>query len=541
MKVHDALAMALTQHGVDTVFGLMGEANMLIVDDFVNHHGGRYIASPREDGGVLAAMGYSHSTGRLGVATVTHGPALTNTITALVEATRSHVPLLLIAGDTELAERINLQDIDQAEVTRVSGAGFHRVRSAESCVEDLGIAVRRATVERRPIVLNVPIDIQEQETSPTGPATYGAPRAQAPGPDPDALDRAVGIIASSRRPVVLAGWGAIDAEAASAARRLAARLGAPVATTLKAKGLFAGDECDLGTFGTFTSEVAGEYLGDADCVIALGASLNRFTAAHGALLDGKAIVHVDADPAQLGEWTPVDAPIVGDAGRTAEAIVELLDELEHEPSSFRSPAMAAALADDEPTRHFEDTSGGGTVDMRTFTIRMNGLLPADRSVVTDGGHFVVAPLRYLDVPEPRALLYPLAFGSVGLGLGCAVGVAAGQPGRPTVLVCGDGGMMMSLAEFNTAVRHDLDLIVLVMNDGSYGAEYHNYLKYDMDPALSLLAWPDFAPIADALGGTGVTVRDLRDIEEAAAVIERRTGPVLVDVKLDPAVRVGFFD
>ena len=159
MKLHDALARALAEHGVDTMFGLTGDANLFLVDRFMREHKGTYVSAAHEAGAVLMAHGYASVTGRVGVATVTHGPAFTNTVTALIEGVRSHTPILLIAGDTPVVDKEHIQAVDQRSVILGTGVGFEQVRSLDTAVVDLSTAMRRALVERRPVVLNVPVDL----------------------------------------------------------------------------------------------------------------------------------------------------------------------------------------------------------------------------------------------------------------------------------------------------------------------------------------------------------------------------------------------
>ena len=138
------------------------------------------------------------------------------------------------------------------------------------------------------------------------------------------------------------------------------------------------------------------------------------------------------------------------------------------------------------------------------------------------------------MPEPTAYVHTVNFGSIGLGMGNAVGAAFGAPGRPVLLVTGDGGFMLGgLAEFTSAVRHGVDLVVVVLNDGAYGAEHIQLRNKDMDPSIATFQWPDLGPVATALGGLGLTVRNLAELDDALAAIERRDRPVLIDVKLDP--------
>lgn len=537
MKTYEALARAVAGHDVDVVFGIIGEANMMLVDTFVRN-GGRYVNPPREDGAVLAAFGYAHATGRLGVATVTHGPALTNTITALTEATRNRVPMLLIAGDTAADNRKSIQDIDQEAVISPSGAGFHQVRTPATAVEDLALAVRRAFAESRPIVLNVPVDIQETEID-WEPTRYEPPPHQRVSPDPEALDQAVGILASARRPVVLAGHGAVRSDARNALLKLADLTGAALATTLKAKSWFRGETYDLGICGSLSSELGGRVMAEADCIVAFGASLNQFTAA--AIPPGASVIHVDSHPGMIGSWTTVDAAVVGDSRAAAEATVEMLSALDERPTGFRTPELAAEIAAYDPMSEFDDHSANGTVDLRSFTIWLDKVLPADRNLVTDIGRYVMGPLRFLHVPHPDAVISPLGFGAVGLGMGTGVGLAFARPDAPTIVGIGDGGLMMSLAEFNTAVRYGLDLIAVVYNDGSYSAEYHHFVNHDLDPGISLLKWPDLAKVGESLGGTGITVTSLDETDHVVDAIANRDRPLLIDVRVDPAAKIGFYD
>ena len=317
---------------------------------------------------------------------------------------------------------------------------------------------------------------------------------------------------------------------------MADRLGAPLATTLQAQGWFRGAPFDLGIFGTLATPLAAESIAGADCVVAFGASLNYFTTDHGALLVGKRVVQCDVDPAQVGALHPVDAGLVGDAGEVADTIIRWLDQAEHKPSGFRSPELERRLREEgrfTASGAGAGTSAAGTVDPRLFTARLDGLLPADRTVVIDAGRYMYDALR-VSVPEPAALVTTHGFGSIGLGLASAIGASVARPDRPCVLLVGDGGFMMSgFSELNTAVQLGSDLIVVVYDDGSYGAEHIQFHNKGMDPGLSLHRWPDLAHVAGAFGCANVTVRDLDELDHLAAAITGRDRPLLVHVKLDP--------
>ncbi|OJY32400.1 MAG: acetolactate synthase [Rhizobiales bacterium 65-9] len=535
MKVHVAIAQVLKDLGVDTLFGLIGDANLYMVDSYRRDAGGRFVPVANEASSVLAALGYAQVSGKVGVATVTHGPALTNTLTALVEGVKSGVAIVLLAGDTPVEDRDHLQTVNQREFIMATGAGFEQLRAPHTCADDIARAFRRASLERRPIVLNMPIEFQWLDVDYQKPVIF-LPEDRAVVPSSSDLDDAAGIIASAKRPLVLAGRGATAPEARAALIRLARRIDAPLATTLRASGLFHGESFDLGVFGTLSTDVATDVIGEADCIVAFGAGLNRFTTAMGSLVKGKRVVQVNLERAEVGKNLLPDAGLVGDPALTAETIVRLLDEAEVPPSGFRDDAMRDKIAAYRMAPRLSGVPRPGTVDIRTALLRFNEVIPADRVLVTDAGRFLYEAWHVMRVRDPRAFVYTVGYGAIGLGVGEAIGAAEAASGTPTVLLTGDGGFMLGgLTELNSAVRAQQDLIIILCNDGGYGAEHIQFRNKNMDPALSLFRWPDFAPVAEALGARGVTVRTREDLDAAAvAVVERdRKRPLLIDLRLDP--------
>jgi thiamine pyrophosphate-dependent acetolactate synthase large subunit-like protein len=169
------------------------------------------------------------------------------------------------------------------------------------------------------------------------------------------------------------------------------------------------------------------------------------------------------------------------------------------------------------------------------------MLPEARTLVVDGGHFMAAPLQYLTVDDPRRFVFPVTFGSVGLGLGAAIGAALAHRDGTTIVAIGDGGWMMSLAEFSTAVRERLDLIVIAFNDSAYGQEWQNLSARGLDPELSLHNWPDLAETARGLGGEAVTLSAREDFANLPEIIAARTRPMVLNVRTHPSVKFGVGD
>lgn len=417
-----------------------------------------------------------------------------------------------------------------------TGVAIKRIIRHDRVAEDVGEAIRSALSESRPTVISLPLDLQRQDVGHQEPAWEPLPQGSWI-PSPDSLDSAVGVIASSRRPVILAGRGAFKSGARDPLLRLAERIGAPVGTTLLNKDFFAGDPCNVGVIGTLASSVAGAVVQEADCLIVFGASLDEHTTASGSLTSDKAVVHCDTDPAAIGRHLSVTAGLVGDAAATANAICDWLDELDHEPSIGRNLDLQAALDRVNRTRQ-EYAASADHLNMRVFSTLLNDILPREKSFTLDAGRFFRAPVQSLNVPDPSAFLWTASFGSVGLGLATGIGGAVGRPGRPMVVVAGDGGLMMSLSELSTAVRYGLDIILVVLNDGAYGAEYRLLVNHDKDPRFSMFQWPDFARLAEAFGASGIVVTDLKDMPLVEQTISKRQGPVVIDVRCDPADPLG---
>lgn len=531
MLFHEAAARALADQKITAVFGVLGDGNLYMMDSFQRRSGGQFYAMSHEAGGVLAANGYARTTGGLGVATVTHGPALTNTVTALVESVKDHTPLVLLAGDTDATDREHLQNVVQRDIVLPTGAGFEQVRSPQTVAEDLALAVRRAHLERRPIVLNIPIEYQWLEVEYT-PAASRHVEPQVVVPDAAVLDQAVGILAAANRPIVLAGQGAVSDASRASLVALAHRIGAPLATSLRGRELFRGEPHDLGIFGTLASEGALEAIGKADTIVAFGASLNEWTTGEGALLADKKVIHVDVDPFALHRFATSHVGVVADVVPVAEAFMAMLDEAGIKPTGFASPQLAERLAAG-PHGSYHDVSTDSSVDIRTALARIDAVFPVDRTLVTDAGRFVRHAFTQLHVSTPRAFVNTVNFGSIGLGMGNAVGASVGAPDRPTLLIVGDGGFMLGgLVEFNSAVRHGIDLVVVLLNDGAYGAEYVQFRAKEMDPAISTFEWPDFSAVATALGGRGIAVRNLDELDAALVSLQHHGGPVLLDIAIN---------
>lgn len=527
--VYQSIAKSLIDHDVNTLFGLMGDANLFMVNDYVRSHEGTFVPVAYEGSAVLMALAYTKFAQAVGVATVTHGPGFTNCITALTEGVRGNTSMVLLCGDTPVISPQNLQNIDQRELTKATGAGFIQMRSPETATEDIARAFYQTQVERRPVVLNMPADYmwEELEHRKVVYPVYNNPALVMEG---DNLDDAIGMIASAKRPVILAGGGAIGAE--ESLIRLADRLEAPLATTLKAKAMFNDHPFNMDIFGTLSTPAAYDAIDKSDCVAAFGASLHHFTTDRGALMKGKRVIQINDTLSQIGRNYHPDAALIGDAGLTADNIVKWLDDADIPPSGFTKELSSETLTAHPPA--VQKNTADGKIDFVHALEKLDAALPENRILTTDGGRFMTEVWCRIKAPDAKSFIATTNFGSIGIGLQHAIGACFAIPDRPVVLFTGDGGFMMAgINEFNTAVRLNQDLITIVCNDSAYGAEHIQFVDRNIDPSLSQFEWPSFANVATALGGQGILVETPDQLETAIQAIKTRDRPLLIELMLDP--------
>ena len=506
------------------------------MDYMTRNCGVAFHASRHEEAGVAMADGYARVSGKLGVCTVHQGPGVTNTLTALTEAVKNRTPLLLLAGDTATTALYQNLDVDQAAVVGSVGAGVEHIRAAHTAVEDTARAARRAEIERLPIAVSLPIDLQEQTCEVIEPPAFAEEPIPAPRPSGEAVARAADLLEASSRPAIIAGRGAVLAEARPQLEALGGRLGALFATSMMARGFFSGSPFDLGVSGGFASPLAARLLGEADVVLSFGASLNTWTTKHGNLFAASAgIVHCDLDASAIGRIQPVTLGVIGDAAETAGALLDELDRRGVSLEGFRTEAVVRDIESFRWEDEFEEDRAEGTVDPRSVLMALDGILPEERTVAVDCGHFAGFPARHLRVPDAAGFVFAEAFQAVGLGLGAGMGAAVARPDRLAVVVVGDGGLLMSLGELDAAVHLGIPLLVVVMNDAGYGAEVHHFRALGLPAGLARFGETDFASIAVAMGAEGVEVRSAGDLDRIKGWVGAPEGVMIVDCKVNPDV------
>ncbi|MDP8924017.1 MAG: thiamine pyrophosphate-binding protein [Chloroflexota bacterium] len=538
MKVYEALANAFVKEGVTTVFGLMGNGNMYWWHT-LDQHPDVTVHETRHEGTALTmAEGWARASGQPGICTVTQGPGLTQLSTSLTVAVRAKVPMVVFAGDTALNDHDSVQQLDQAKFVDATGAGFVPLWSAEGTDDAVRQAFYLARTESRPIVLNAPMDVQQQAYDGEGdeyqPSTTLLPGRQRVQPDPDQLRDAVRAIAESRKPVIVAGLGAAKAEAGEAITRLADRIGALLATTLPMKGWLGESEYHVGVSGLYATKTAIELFAQADCVIGVGASLNHYTTEHGYIFPNARYVQIDLKPSiVMGNGKRADHYLQADARLAVESIERHLADQGVAGSGFRTAEVRAMLSEYDPDpREFE--LDPGTVDPRRVAAILDERLPSEIGVVHGTGH--CSGITAIFMRKPRKLTWAInTFGCIGQAFPTALGAAVALDGAPLAVVDGDASMLMHASELDTAARLGVKLLVAVFNDEALGAEYQKFVSKKMDARASAIPTPDLGVVARAFGCRGKQARTLEDVQDGIDEFLAGDGPMVLDIRVSRSV------
>ena len=423
-------------------------------------------------------------------------------------------------------------------MVRSVGAVSERIHTPASAREDTLRAVVRALRDRQTVVLSLPTDVQDAPFA-GKVAPLALPPAPGPlHPDPESVRRLADALTRAERPLILAGRGAVLAGAEAALMALAERTGALLATSICGHGLFAGNPWSVGISGGFASPAADELISESDLILAFGASLTHWTTKRGKLIaPGAVVAQIDVEAGKLGYQMPVQhrrpgrcqGGRAGDPGRARQA--------RDRPSRGLAQCRDAASASRTATttmRPIRTRRPARFIDPRTLSKAVDAILPKERAVASDSGHFCGWVPRFLRVPNARASCLSHSFQSVGLGLASAIGLGIANPGLLAVLGAGDGGFLMSLADLETAVRLKLRMCILIYNDSSYAAEVHLYRRRGYSVDIVQFPDTDFAAIARGHGARAATVRTLADLEPVRAwVREGAPGVFVIDAKIDP--------
>ncbi|HZZ80918.1 MAG TPA: thiamine pyrophosphate-binding protein [Gemmataceae bacterium] len=511
----DLLVHSLHAAGVRVLFGMPGSHTVAIYDAIERHGGIRTVLMRNEQAAAFAADGYARVTGRPGVVCTTAGPGATNALTGVAEAWADSMPVLLLTGqvnhDRLHEECGNYHEIDLESILRPCTKYVGTVMANEQIPAMVANAWRALTAGRpRPAALILPQDLM---ASPAAAAPIQLDSANPRPPLPErAINEAVRLLAEAKHPVILAGGGAVWADAAAEIRRLAERLDCPVVTSLNAKGIL--DEREPHALGHARSMRGRVATSHADVMLALGCRFTEVMTGFRKMQVPDRLIQIDLNPGEIGMNYPARVGIVADA---KDALQAILARLPAQTSSDWRDLWPSARAAARPKPEW-------LID----TLRAE--LPDDAVVFTDASE--MAYRMHTDYPAylPRSFFYPSNYIALGWGFPAAVGAAVALPDRVVVSFSGDGGFVMTCQELATAARYRLRMIILVHNDSAYGAIKHlQRIKCEGRYHDTDLNNPDFRLLADAFGVANQRVHDASTFRAALRDALAHSVPYLIEI------------
>jgi acetolactate synthase-1/2/3 large subunit len=515
----DVLVEGLVHWGVRHLFGMPGSHSTTIYDALARSRAIRTFLVRNEQSAAFAADGSARVTGKPGVVCTTAGPGATNALTGVAECWADSVPILLLAGqvnsDALDRECGNYHEIDLEAIFRPVTQWCKTVRRVDRIPAYLGMAFQAMTWGRpRPAALFLPQDLMRAgcEVPAEQPAFPEAPRGEVPR---GAIAQAAELLVAARRPVILAGGGALWSGAADAIEDLARRLAAPVVTTLNAKGLI--DERNALSLGHARSVRAKSILPHADLMLAVGCRFTEVLTDWRRLPIPDRLIQIDLDPDQIGMNYPVVVGITADARAACRALLDALPAVPQRDGSAWGTLWETARALRHPRPEW-------------LIEALRSALPGDVAVFTDACEMGYRMQADWPAHAPRRFFYPSNYITLGWAFPAAVGAAAALGDQPVVSLSGDGGFLMTAQELATAARYRLRVIALVHNDATYGAikniqdRVHQGRHIDTD-----LNNPDFVQLAAAYGVAARRARSPVDLIDSVRGALERDGPTLIEI------------
>ncbi len=532
----EAVAKALELEGVDLIFGYPGGAVTHIYDAIYNssiHH----VLVRNEQAAAHAANGYSRVTGKVGVCISTSGPGATNMITGIATAYMDSIPLIAITGQVPLS-MVGRDVFQEADITGATEP-FTKYSYLVKDVNDLPGVFKEAfyiasTGRPGPVLIDIPKDIAMDTLDFAYPKEINL-RGYKPTyiGHPGQIKRMAKAIEECSRPVICVGGGAVSGNAAAQILELAERIKAPVASTLMGIGAFPGDhDLYLGLLGQHGVYAANRAVAQADLLILLGARMgDRATGAPGEFAQRAKVVHIDIDPAEIGKNIGVDIPIVGDIKTT-------LSELLKKDIARNDTGWLSTV---EKWKTNDEGVGNCTQGLNPMEIikMLSDMVPEDTILVTDVGQHQMWAARYYRTRKPRGFLSSGGLGTMGYGLPAAIGAKLGCRDKEVILIVGDGGLQMSLGELATLVQEDVNLKIMIFNNGYLGMvrELQQQLHNSRYFQTRMVGNPDFVKLAHAYGIKAFRVDRQDNIISGIRELLDWKGPIIGEFIIDPKANV----
>lgn len=532
------LVEALRREHVDVIFGYPGGA-VLPLYDALYECGIPHILPRHEQGAIHAAEGYARVTGRPGVVIATSGPGATNLVTGLADAMMDSLPIVAITGQVSTA----VIGTDAFQETSIIGISTpitkhnYQVRHIDELPSILKEAFHIASTGRPgPVLVDIPKDVA------TGSGLFSYPEnAILPGYQPTVTPNAMQIkkvmaeLAKAKKPVILAGAGVLHAKATAELLAFAARYQIPVVNTLLGLGSFPGKHPLFlgmgGMHGTFASNRA---LYETDFLLCIGARFDdRLTGNLAHFAPTAVVAHVDVDPAEISKNVHAHIPVVGDA----KAALTML--LQHELKAHDWDAWREGLLETKANYPFWYTDDGETLKPQRAAEMVYHATHGEAIVVTDVGQHQMWAAQFYAFDHPHRWVTSGGLGTMGFGLPAAIGAQVGEPDKTVVAIVGDAGFQMTLQELSLLSQYNLDVKVIIFNNGSLGmVRQWQELFYEKRYSESLMpSQPDYVKLAEAYGIAGYRVEDEASFGQLIETVMATRGPVLIDCRVTPTENV----
>jgi acetolactate synthase-1/2/3 large subunit len=539
MRAVDAMMECLKAEGVDSVFGIPGGANLPTYDALYDA-GIRSILCRHEQGAGHAAEGYAKASGRVGVALATSGPGATNLVTPIADAMLDSVPTVFITGQvrTDLIGTDGFQEADVMGITMPVIKHSFQVLDPREIPHMIHEAFHVARSGRPgPVLVDVPQDLSRADI-PYDPSE--AQKVDLPGyknfteGNAKQIRIAAKALANARRPIIYAGGGVVNGNAAEELTELATTGGFPVTCTLMGLGAFpAPHELWLGMLGMHGTRTANYAMDNADLIVAIGARFDdRITGKLAEFAPRAKFVHIDIDPAEISKNVPAHIPIVGDSKRILPKLTAEYRALEADRSRMDEWWQQLRRWQDEWPLKFEGSKDGDIPPQRMIQA-LYGVTGGEAIITSDVGQHQMWTAQHFHFPQPRRWINSGGLGTMGFGLPSAIGAKVAKPDELVVCVAGDGSLVMTCQELATAVEHDVDVKVFIMNNGYLGMvrQWQELFWDKRYSSVDMGASPDWVKLADAFGARGMRVDQDADLEDAMREAIDTEGPVVLDVQV----------
>jgi acetolactate synthase-1/2/3 large subunit len=537
MRAVDAIMECLKAEGVDAVFGIPGGANLPTYDALYDA-GIRNILCRHEQGAGHAAEGYAKATGKVGVALGTSGPGATNLVTPIADAIMDSVPTVFLTGQvrTELIGTDGFQEADTIGITMPIVKHSFQVLDPREIPHMIHQAFHVARSGRPgPVLVDVPQDLSRADIpyDPTEAAQVDLPGyTHFEEGNAKQIRLAAKALANSTRPVIYAGGGVVNGNASEELRELVLTGRFPITCTVMGLGAFpAPHEQWLGMLGMHGTRTANYAMDNADLIVAVGSRFDdRITGKLSEFAPRAKFVHIDIDPAEISKNIPAHIPIVGDCKRILPRLTAEYRALEADPSRLDEWWVQLRKWQEEWPLRFEPSKEGEIPPQRMIQA-LYKVTKQQAIITSDVGQHQMWCAQHYHFSEPRRWINSGGLGTMGFGLPSALGAKVGRPDDLVVCLAGDGSLIMTCQELATAVEHDIDVKVFIMNNGYLGMvrQWQELFWDKRYSAVDMGSSPDWVKLADAFGATGMRVTHDDEVEDAMDTAVKTDGPVVLDV------------